>query len=75
MAKTLLAVTTFILAVMGTAIVVHAAEIKLLIAGQPLEERRSPRIEPKNEKPTPVPSKGVVRPAPSISPHEKPSPA
>jgi len=52
-----------------------AAEIKLLIAGQPLEERRSPRIEPKNEKPTPVPSKGVVRPTPSISPHEKPSPA
>jgi cell division protease FtsH len=52
-----------------------AAEIKLLIAGQPLEERRTPRIEPKNEKPTPVPSKGVVRPAPSISPHEKPSPA
>jgi len=52
-----------------------AAEIKLLIAGRPLEERRSPRIEPKNEKPTPVPSKGVVRPAPSISPHEKPSPA
>src|SRR5262249_40952245 len=29
-----------------------AAEIKLLIAGQPLEERRSPRIEPKSEKPT-----------------------
>jgi len=52
-----------------------AAEIKLLIAGHPLEERRSPRIEPKSEKPTPVPSKGVVRPAPSISPHEKPSPA
>jgi cell division protease FtsH len=52
-----------------------AAAIKLLIAGQPLEERRSPRIEPKNEKPTPVPTKGVVRPAPSISPHEKPSPA
>jgi cell division protease FtsH len=52
-----------------------AAEIKMLIAGQPLEERRSPRAEPKNEKPTPVPSKGVVRPAPSISPHEKPSPA
>jgi cell division protease FtsH len=52
-----------------------AAEIKMLIAGQPLEERRSPRIEPKNEKPTPVPSKGVVRPTPSISPHEKPSPA
>src|SRR3989475_3924318 len=52
-----------------------AAEIKLLIAGQPLEERRSPKVEPKNEKPTPVPSKGVVRPAPGISPHEKPSPA
>jgi cell division protease FtsH len=53
-----------------------AAEIKLLIAGQPLEERRTPpRVEPKNEKPTPVPTKGVVRPAPSISPHEKPSPA
>jgi len=52
-----------------------AAEIKMLIAGQPLQERRSPRVEPKNEKPTPVPSKGVVRPAPSISPHEKPSPA
>jgi cell division protease FtsH len=53
-----------------------ASEIKLLIAGQPLEERRGqPRIEPKNEKPTPVPTKGVVRPAPSISPHEKPSPA
>jgi len=53
-----------------------ASEIKLLIAGQPLEERRTPpRIEPKNEKPTPVPTKGVVRPAPSISPQEKPSPA
>jgi len=52
-----------------------ASEIKMLIAGRPLEERRSPRVEPKNEKPTPVPSKGVVRPAPSISPHEKPSPA
>jgi cell division protease FtsH len=52
-----------------------AAEIKMLIAGHPLEERRSPRIEPKNEKPTPVPTKGVVRPAPSISPQEKPSPA
>ncbi|PYS33706.1 MAG: cell division protein FtsH, partial [Acidobacteria bacterium] len=50
-----------------------AAEIKMLIAGQPLEDRRPPRDEPKKE--TPVPSKGVVRPAPSISPHEKPSPA
>jgi cell division protease FtsH len=52
-----------------------AAEIKLLIAGQPLEERRTPRVEPKNEKPTPAAAKPVVRPAPSISPHEKPSPA
>ena len=52
-----------------------AADIKLLIAGQPLEERRSPKVEPKNEKPTPAPAKGVVRPTPSISPHEKPSPA
>ncbi|PYS53473.1 MAG: cell division protein FtsH [Acidobacteria bacterium] len=50
-----------------------AAEIKLLIAGQPLEDRRSPKAEPKNEKP--APAKGIVRPAPSISPHEKPSPA
>jgi len=52
-----------------------AAEIKMLIAGQPLEDRRSSKAEPKNEKPTPAPAKGVVRPAPSISPHEKPSPA
>jgi cell division protease FtsH len=51
-----------------------AAEIKMLIAGQPLEDRRSPKAEPKNEKPAPA-AKGVVRPAPSISPHEKPSPA
>jgi cell division protease FtsH len=52
-----------------------ATEIKLLIAGQPLEERRSSKVEPKNEKPTPVPSKGVVRLTPGILPHEKPSPA
>ena len=52
-----------------------ATEIKMLIAGKPLEERRPPKVEPKSEKPTPVPAKGVVRPAPSISPHEKPSPA
>ena len=51
-----------------------AAEIKLLMAGQPLEEKRS-KVEPKNEKPTPAPAKGVVRPSPGISPHEKPSPA
>jgi len=52
-----------------------AVEVKLLIAGQPLVERRSPKVEPQDEKPTPVPSKGVVRPTPGISPHEKPSPA
>jgi cell division protease FtsH len=52
-----------------------AADIKRLITGQPLEERRSPRIKPKIEKPIPTPAKGVVRSAPSISPHEKPSPA
>jgi len=52
-----------------------ATEIKMLIVGQPLEERRPPKVEPKSEKPTPAPAKGVVRPAPSISPHEKPSPA
>ena len=53
-----------------------ATEIKMLIAGQSLEERRTPpKHEPKIEKPTPAPAKGVVRPAPSISPHEKPSPA
>jgi len=48
----------------------------MLIAGQPLEERRPPKVEPKSEKPTPAPSKGsIVRPTPGISPHEKPSPA
>jgi len=53
-----------------------ATEIKMLIAGQPLEERRPPKVEPKSEKPTPAPSKGsIVRPTPGISPHEKPSPA
>jgi cell division protease FtsH len=52
-----------------------AVEIKMLIAGQPLEERRTSKAEPKNEKPTPAPANGVVRPAPSIPPHEKPAPA
>ncbi len=53
-----------------------ATEIKMLIAGQPLEERRTPKVEPKSEKTTPAPSKGsIVRPTPGISPHEKPSPA
>ena len=52
-----------------------AVQIKMLIEGQPLEERRSSRVEPKDEKPTPVPAKGTVRPAPGIPPHEKPAPA
>src|SRR3989442_10549904 len=52
-----------------------AAESKFPIAGQPLEDRRPPKVCPKNENPIPEPKKGVVRPAPSISPHEKPSPA
>jgi cell division protease FtsH len=52
-----------------------AAEIKLLMAGKPLPERRSQRTEtPKSEKPTPAPAKGGLRPAP-IPPHEKPAPA
>jgi cell division protease FtsH len=50
-----------------------AAEIKLLIAGQPLEERRVPKVEPRNEKPTPAPAK-AVRPTPPF-PAERPSPA
>jgi cell division protease FtsH len=49
-----------------------AAEIKTLLSGQPLEERRAPKIEAKTEKPTPAPSK-VIRPA--IPPQEKPAPA
>jgi cell division protease FtsH len=52
-----------------------AVEVKLLIAGQPLEERGSPKIQPESEKPTPVPPKVVVWPPPGISGHEKPSPA
>src|SRR5262249_41655192 len=51
-----------------------ASEIKMLIAGQPLEERRMPKVEPRNEKPTPAPAK-VARPAPTIPPHERPAPA
>ena len=50
-----------------------ASEIKMLIAGQPLEERRAPKVEPRNEKPTPAPAK-VVRPTPTF-PQERPSPA
>jgi cell division protease FtsH len=52
-----------------------AAEIKLLIAGQSLEDRRSQKAEPpKPEKSAPAPAKGGLRPAP-IPPHEKPAPA
>jgi len=50
-----------------------ANEIQMLIAGQALEERRSPRIETKPEKPTPAPAKSV-RPSP-IPPQERPAPA
>jgi len=50
-----------------------ASEIKLLIAGEPLEERRVPKVEPRSEKPTPSGAK-VVRPTPSF-PQERPSPA
>src|SRR5438105_15607013 len=50
-----------------------ATEIKMLIAGQPLEERRVPKVEPRNEKPTPAAAK-TVRPTPPF-PAERPSPA
>jgi cell division protease FtsH len=50
-----------------------AAEIRLLIAGEPLEERRIPKVEPRSEKPTPSGAK-VVRPTPPF-PQERPSPA
>jgi cell division protease FtsH len=50
-----------------------ASEIQMLIAGQALEERRTPRIETKPEKPTPLPAKNV-RPSP-IPPQERPAPA
>jgi len=50
-----------------------ATEIQMLIAGQTLEERRTPKIETKPEKPTPAPAKNV-RPSP-IPPQERPAPA
>ena len=50
-----------------------ATEIQLLIDGQPLEERRSPKVETKPEKPTPAPAKNV-RPSP-IPPQVGPAPA
>ena len=51
-----------------------AAEIRLLIAGHPLEERRTAKVEPQPEQPAPAPApaKGV-RPAPT--PRERPAPA
>jgi cell division protease FtsH len=51
-----------------------AAEIKLLIAGQPLEERRPRKVEPKPEKPTPVAAKNT-RPAAIPPQQERPAPA
>ncbi len=50
-----------------------AADIQLLIAGEPLEERRTPPPKPEPTKPTPAPAK-VVRPTPTF-PQERPSPA
>jgi cell division protease FtsH len=50
-----------------------AAEIRMLLAGQPLEERRAPKIEPKSEKPPASAPAKVIRP--SIPPQEKPAPA
>jgi len=50
-----------------------ATEIQMLIAGQTLEERRTPKIETKPEKPTPATAKSV-RPSP-IPPQERPAPA
>jgi len=50
-----------------------ASEIKLLIAGHPLEERRTAKVEPKPERPTPATAK-TVRPSP-IPPQERPAPA
>ena len=50
-----------------------AAEINLLLAGRPLEERRTSKVEPKPERPTPATAK-TVRPA-TIPPQERPAPA
>jgi cell division protease FtsH len=50
-----------------------AAEIRLLIAGETLKERLSPKIETKPEDMTPASAKSV-RPLP-IPPQEKPVPA
>jgi cell division protease FtsH len=51
-----------------------AADIQLLIAGQPLEQRRSHKIDPKPEKPAAAPAK-TVRPSPIPPQQERPAPA
>jgi cell division protease FtsH len=51
-----------------------ASEIGLLIAGQPLEERRTPKAEVKPEKPTAAPAK-AVRPTTIPPQRERPAPA
>jgi cell division protease FtsH len=51
-----------------------AEEIKFLIAGQSLEERRPRKTEAKPEKPSPAPAK-TVRPAPIPPQQERPAPA
>jgi len=50
-----------------------AVEIQMLIAGQPLEQRRTPKIETKPEKRIPAPGKNVL-PLP-VPPQERPAPA
>src|SRR4029078_12094594 len=50
-----------------------ASEIKMLIAGHPLEERRTAKVKPKPERPPPATAK-TVRPSP-IPPQERPAPA
>jgi len=51
-----------------------AADIQLLIAGQPLVERRSPKTDPKPEKPAAAPAKNA-RPSPIPPQQERPAPA
>ena len=51
-----------------------ASDIKTLIAGEPLVDRRSPKAGPPPEKPAPVPSEGPWHSTPAL-PHNKPSPA
>jgi len=51
-----------------------AADIQLLIAGQPLVERRSAKTDPKPEKPAAAPAKNA-RPSPIPPQQERPAPA